>query len=126
MSTHVRSSIFHFFQEGKPFYCKVMINKAVGLPQNIDKSFCKYKFYLDDKYIETSEMAGTINPVFTHEKTISFKTATKQVWLMFKNFEHFSFLFSNKILVIRAEKHIKLVRIANRKDTDQAASSEAV
>ena len=38
----------------------------------------------------------------------------------------FSFLFSYKMLVIRAEIYIMLVRIANREDPDQTASSEAV
>ena len=40
----------------------------------------------------------------------------------------FLFLFSNKMLVIRAGIHIMLVRIANREDpdqTDQTASSES-
>ena len=34
--------------------------------------------------------------------------------------------FSNKILVIRAGIHKMIVRIANREDPDQTASSEAV
>ena len=38
----------------------------------------------------------------------------------------FLFLFSNKMVVIRAGTHKMLVRIANREDPDQAASSEAV
>ena len=37
----------------------------------------------------------------------------------------FLFLFSNKMLVIRAGTHKMLVRIANREDSDQTASSEA-
>ena len=41
---------------------------------------------------------------------------------MFLNFEHFSFLFSNKMLVFRAAIH-KI--IANRDDPDQTAT-EAV
>ena len=36
------------------------------------------------------------------------------------------FLFSNKILVNRAGIHKMVVRIANREDPDQTASSEAV
>ena len=36
------------------------------------------------------------------------------------------FLFSNKMLVIRAGIHKMLVRIANREYPDQAASAEAV
>ena len=38
----------------------------------------------------------------------------------------FLFLFSENMLVIKAGAHIMLVRIANRKDPDQTASSEAV
>ena len=38
----------------------------------------------------------------------------------------FLFLFSNKMLVIGAGIHKLLVRIANREDLDQTASSEAL
>ena len=38
----------------------------------------------------------------------------------------FLFLFSNKMLVFRAGIHNLLVRVANREDPDQNASSEAV
>ena len=38
----------------------------------------------------------------------------------------FLFLYSNKMLAIRAGVHKMLVRIANREDPDQAVSSEAV
>ena len=38
----------------------------------------------------------------------------------------FLFLFLNEMLVFRAGIHKKLVRIANRTDPDQTASSEAV
>ena len=38
----------------------------------------------------------------------------------------FLFLFSNKMLVLGVGIHKKLVRIANRGDPDQTASSEAV
>ena len=43
-----------------------------------------------------------------------------------KNLNTFLFLFSNKMLAIRAGIHKMLVRIANREDPDQTASSEAV
>ena len=36
------------------------------------------------------------------------------------------FLFSTKMLAVRARIHKMLVRIANREDPDQTASSEAV
>ena len=38
----------------------------------------------------------------------------------------FPFLFSTKLLVIKAGIHKMLVRKANREDPDQTASSEAV
>ena len=38
----------------------------------------------------------------------------------------FLFLFSNKLLAIRAGVHKMLVRIANREDPNQTASEEAV
>ena len=43
-------------------------------------------------------------------------------WILFHNFE---FLFSNKT-IIRAGIHNMLVRIGNREDLDQTASSEAI
>ena len=52
---------------------------------------------------------------------------------MFENFEHcskisnaFLFLVSNKMLVSKVGIHKMNVRIANREDPDQTASSEAV
>ena len=75
----LNENIILSLQEGKPFFCKVLIKNAHGLPMNIDKSFCRYKFYLDDKYTQTEEIAGTMNPEFHHEKKFSFKSATKQV-----------------------------------------------
>ena len=45
---------------------------------------------------------------------------------MFENFEHFCLSVLNKILVIRTGIHKMHVRIANREDPDQTASSEAV
>lgn len=63
---------------GKPVYCKIQIKSARGLPSNIDKSFCRYKFYLDKDYVQTEEVGGTINPDFHHEKKITVKSATEQ------------------------------------------------
>ena len=40
--------------------------------------------------------------------------------------EHFSFLFSDKMLIFNAGIHKMLVRIANGEDPDQTASSEAI
>ena len=44
----------------------------------------------------------------------------------FKFSSTFLFLFSNKMLVIRAGNHNMLIRIANREDPDQTASSQTV
>ena len=38
----------------------------------------------------------------------------------------FQFLFTNKMLVIRAGSHKMLVRITNKEDSDQTTSSEGV
>ena len=45
---------------------------------------------------------------------------------MFEILTTFLFLFSNKVLVFRNGIYIMLVRIANREDPEQTASSEAV
>ena len=45
---------------------------------------------------------------------------------MFLNLEPFLFLFSNKMLVFRAEIHKFHVSVAKREDPDQTASEEAV
>ena len=42
------------------------------------------------------------------------------------NFGTLLFLFSDKMLVTRVGNHKMIVRIANREDPDQTASSEAV
>ncbi|XP_060573553.1 kinesin-like protein KIF13A [Ruditapes philippinarum] len=63
---------------GKPVYCKIVIKSARGLPSNIDKSFCRYKFYMDQDYTHTKEIAGTINPDFQHEKKITIESVTEQ------------------------------------------------
>ena len=48
------------------------------------------------------------------------------LWKCSKISNTFLFLFSTELLVIRAGIHKMLVRIANREDPDQTASSEAV
>ena len=45
---------------------------------------------------------------------------------MFQILNTFLFLFSNKMLFFRTGIYIMLVRIANREDPDETASSEAV
>lgn len=43
------------------------------------QSFCKYKFYLDDKEEKTKEIDGTMNPDFNYCKLFKFKPVTAQV-----------------------------------------------
>ena len=45
---------------------------------------------------------------------------------MFSNFEHFFYLFSNKILLIRAGNRKMFLKIANREDPDLTTSPEAI
>ena len=52
-----------------------------------------------------------------------FKTFTV---VNFKKFQAPLFLFSNKMLVIRTGIHNNLLRIANRGDPDQTASSDVL
>ncbi|KAJ8309975.1 hypothetical protein KUTeg_011840 [Tegillarca granosa] len=58
------------------------INNARGLPQTIQKSFCKYNFYLDDKAEKTKEIDGTMNPDFNYCKLFKFKPVTSQKFKM--------------------------------------------
>ncbi|KAK6165825.1 hypothetical protein SNE40_022663 [Patella caerulea] len=53
---------------GKKIYFKLKIPFARGLPQRFVQSFCRYKFYLEDKDVQTQVVSGTINPDFGHEK----------------------------------------------------------
>ncbi|XP_052801903.1 kinesin-like protein KIF28P [Mya arenaria] len=64
---------------GKPLYFKINLVASQGLPANIDKSFCRYKFYLDKDYVQTDEISGTINPQFNHEKRVTIKSVTEQL-----------------------------------------------
>ncbi|XP_069103426.1 kinesin-like protein KIF28P [Argopecten irradians] len=53
------------------------VNGARGLPTNIKQSFCKLKFYLDNDYTQTSEVAG-IAPDFDFEKFYVQNPVTQQ------------------------------------------------
>ena len=66
----------------------MLIKNAHGLPMNIDRSFCRYKFYHDKQYTQTEEIGGTINPVFEHEKKIAYKAASKRVGLTLRKHAH--------------------------------------
>ena len=59
--------------------------------------------------------------------TRSFRPLDKSVYGKYSKISTiFPFSSSNKMLVFRAGIHILLVRIVNREDVDQTASSEAV
>ena len=64
-----------------------------------------------------------MEPINSITKGLHYKNAMVNV-LKFQNF--FFFLFSNKMLLFAAGIHKILVRIVNREDPDQTASSEAV
>ncbi|XP_077998394.1 kinesin-like protein KIF28 [Glandiceps talaboti] len=63
---------------GKPVYFKLQISGARGLPQQFNKSFCRYKFYLDDTVQKTKEVSGTINPDYKYERLLKIPCVTKQ------------------------------------------------
>nr|XP_006817089.1 PREDICTED: kinesin-like protein KIF28P-like [Saccoglossus kowalevskii] len=64
--------------EGKSMYFRLKILNARGLPVQFNKSFCRYKFYLDEQTNQTKEIEGTINPNFGHNHLISCNPVTKQ------------------------------------------------
>ncbi|XP_021365706.1 kinesin-like protein KIF28P isoform X2 [Mizuhopecten yessoensis] len=64
-------------QIGKNFYFILKIDNCRGLPQNIAKSRCKYKYYTDDKFTETNEMES-MNPNFNFEKKYKQTPVTEQ------------------------------------------------
>ncbi|KAL5006291.1 hypothetical protein ScPMuIL_015097 [Solemya velum] len=64
-------------QVGKPVFFKLKIVNALGIPNNMDKTYCQFKFYLDDNTEKTAEVSG-MNPEFGFEKKFTYKPATKQ------------------------------------------------
>ncbi|XP_060073969.1 kinesin-like protein KIF28P [Ylistrum balloti] len=62
---------------GKDLTFLLKINGARGLPTNITKSFCKFKFYLDHDYVQTKEVAG-MTPDFDFEQFYVQNPVTKQ------------------------------------------------
>lgn len=66
---------------GQALHCKVNILGARGLPKKFSKgeSYCKYKVYIDEKYVTTKKVKNTINPDYKHEKITSFNPVTKMV-----------------------------------------------
>ena len=63
----------------------------------------------------------TVETVYYHKGNLILKCGK-----CYKISNFFLFLFSNKIFVFMDRTHKMLVRIANREDPDQTASSEAV
>ncbi|KAK7465940.1 hypothetical protein BaRGS_00037478 [Batillaria attramentaria] len=61
----------------KPLNFKLKILSARGLPGNMKQTYCKFKFYLDDKETKTEPVGDTINPDYNFEKKYSYKTVTQ-------------------------------------------------
>merc|ERR1712226_793895 len=63
---------------GKQFHFKLKISNARGLPKKFAKTFCRFKFYLDENALKSNEMAG-MNPDYGYQKQFDFKPVTKQL-----------------------------------------------
>lgn len=63
---------------GRNLYCKIKITQALGIHPKYEKTFCSYKFYLDDTATKTSEMPGQ-NPVYAFEKQIMYGPVTQSL-----------------------------------------------
>ncbi|XP_076461788.1 kinesin-like protein KIF28 [Babylonia areolata] len=64
---------------GKPLNFIIKILGARGLPANMKKTFCSFKFYVDDKATKTKEVADTINPDFSFDKKCSYPAVTQEL-----------------------------------------------
>ncbi|XP_064648285.1 kinesin-like protein KIF28P isoform X2 [Lineus longissimus] len=64
---------------GKDLYFKLKIQNILGLPAKFGSSYCKFRFYLDEKESSTKIVAGTINPNFDYEKNYGFNPVTEQL-----------------------------------------------
>ena len=77
-----------------------------------------------------SQITHTMNMSTTTKSANKVLTKIMYFTMLFYNKVNFKYslflLFSNKMLVFKAGSHKMLVRIANREDLDQTASSEAV
>ncbi|XP_033759961.1 kinesin-like protein KIF13A isoform X2 [Pecten maximus] len=62
---------------GKDLTFMLKVNGARGLPTNIQQSYCKFKFYLDNDYTQTEEVTG-IAPDFDFEKLYQQNPVTQQ------------------------------------------------
>ena len=78
-----------------------------------------------DPYI-ISYILSIINQGRNHTQQIENNTYNNGMFKCSKIPNTFLFLFWDKVLVFMAEIHKMLVRIANREDPDQTASSEEV
>ncbi|XP_046350118.2 kinesin-like protein KIF28P isoform X2 [Haliotis rufescens] len=58
---------------------KLKVISGRGIQNRFIKSYCRYKFYLDENWVETETIAGTSNPDFNHEKRFTFKPVTQQL-----------------------------------------------
>ena len=101
----LRLKIFYGTQTGK---AKVLFSFKSVFDHYNEKKLKHLKFIKDLLFV-ASEWSGISSTVYSKCSKIS---------------NTFRFLFTNKMLVIRAQIHRMLVRTANREDPDQTASSE--
>ena len=99
--------IFYGTQTGK---AKVLFSFELVFGHSNAKKLKQFKF-IKDLLLRACECSGISLTVYGKCSKIS---------------NTFRFLFTNKMLVLRSQIHKMLVRIANREDPDQTASSEAV
>ncbi|XP_025096208.1 kinesin-like protein KIF28P [Pomacea canaliculata] len=64
---------------GKPLNFIIKILGAKGLPRNLKKTYCKFKFYLDNAETKTEEVQDSSNPDYNFEKKCTYKTVTQQL-----------------------------------------------
>uniref|UniRef100_A0A1I8IKH8 Kinesin-like protein 6 n=1 Tax=Macrostomum lignano TaxID=282301 RepID=A0A1I8IKH8_9PLAT len=64
---------------GQALNFKIKIHGGRDLSAKFASYFCQYKFYLEDQYTKTGEVAKPVNPRFEFEHQYSFKPATKQL-----------------------------------------------
>ncbi|XP_046575245.1 kinesin-like protein KIF28P [Haliotis rubra] len=63
----------------RALHFKLKIISGRGIANRFIKSYCRYKFYLDENWVETETISGTSNPDFDHEKRFTFKPVTQQL-----------------------------------------------
>ena len=97
----------------------MLLLTSTGLRRNTQVMKLKYRDWSHRVLFVTPNLKDTIKHMLKLEGNPKYGKCPKIS-------NTFLFLFSTKMLAIRAGIHKRLVRIANREDPDQTASSEAV